>query len=166
MKKALLLLLSLLLVSCSQEEGETTFENHYKLDDASGVISRSMVNVDPSQSSDGGGSLMIQSNGTTRVKLFELASPGIDNTDLQYLAKMKSEDLQGRAYLEMLVSFPGKGEFFSRSFDTAVGGTSGWSTVETSFRLKPDEFPEVIKLNLVVEGSGTVWVDDMYLRTE
>jgi hypothetical protein len=38
-----------------------------------------------------------------------------------------------------------------------------WVTQETPFFLKPGENPDNVKLNLVIEGKGTVWIDDISL---
>jgi hypothetical protein len=71
--------------------------------------------------------------------------------------------VQGQAYLEMWCRFPGKGEFFSRALQAPLSGTVEWSSQETPFFLKKGEDPDEIKLNLVVNGTGTVWIDDIRL---
>lgn len=38
-----------------------------------------------------------------------------------------------------------------------------WTTVETPFFLQKGQNPDNIKLNLVVNGKGTVWIDDIKL---
>ena len=45
----------------------------------------------------------------------------------------------------------------------ALTGTTKWMTVQTLFALKKGERPDVIKLNLVIDGRGTVWIDDVHL---
>jgi hypothetical protein len=59
--------------------------------------------------------------------------------------------------------FPGKGEFFSRGLQTALTGSSDWTTQETFFFLKKGENPDNVKLNLVINGKGTAWIDDIHL---
>lgn len=80
----------------------------------------------------------------------------VDNARLTYRARLRTSDLEGRVYLEMWCVFPGRGEYFSRDLGTPVSGSQEWSTEETPFFLKTGENPENVKLNLVVEGSGTV----------
>ena len=58
---------------------------------------------------------------------------------------------------------PGRGEYFSRDLGSPLTGTVDWSAEETPFFLKKGENPDNIKLNLVVEGKGTVWIDDIRL---
>ena len=41
--------------------------------------------------------------------------------------------------------------------------TTDWSTQQTPFALKQGENPTHYKLNLVIEGKGTVWIDDISL---
>jgi hypothetical protein len=44
-----------------------------------------------------------------------------------------------------------------------MSGTNGWTSVETPFFLKKGEKPDNVKLNVVVDGTGTVWIDDIKL---
>lgn len=97
------------------------------------------------------------------VRLFEVPSPGIEQAILTYRARARCADLRGRAYLEMWCRFPGPGEFFSKGFQQALTGTTDWASCETPFFLKKGQRPDLIKLNLVVEGSGTVWLADIQL---
>jgi hypothetical protein len=97
------------------------------------------------------------------VRLFEVADPEVENCMLTYRANMRCEDLKGRAYLEMWCRLPGRGEFFSRGVFQAIRRTTDWSTYERPFRLKKGQRPDLIKLNLVVEGQGTVWIRSVEL---
>jgi hypothetical protein len=63
----------------------------------------------------------------------------------------------------MWCQFSGKGEFFSRDLSSPLTGTTDWSSEETRFFLKKRENPDNVKINLVVEGVGTVWIDDVHL---
>ncbi len=136
---------------------------HFPIDSLDGVISRVGVSFDASVSSDGKGSVRIDASGPVTVKLFELGDIDLDNTRIDYSAKLRSEGLQGAAYLEMLVSLPGLGEFFSRGFDTAIRATSEWSSPRTPFFLSKGQDPDNIRLNLIITGRGKVWIDDVKL---
>jgi hypothetical protein len=57
----------------------------------------------------------------------------------------------------------GNGEFFSRGLTTPLTGTTDWTTEETPFFLKKGERPDYIKLNVVIDGTGKVFVDDISL---
>jgi|SRR5208282_3900285 len=97
------------------------------------------------------------------IRLFEVDNPGVEQCVVTYRARLKTENLTAQAYLEMWCRFPGKGEFFSRGLNHAVTGSNDWASYETPFFLKKGEKPDLIKLNLVVQGPGKVWVKDVEL---
>jgi len=97
------------------------------------------------------------------VRLFEVPDPGVERCLLTYRATMKSEGLSGRAYLEMWCRLPGRGEFFSRGLRQPLRGTTDWVSCEIPFYLKKGQRPDLIKLNLVVDGRGRVWMRDVQL---
>jgi tRNA A-37 threonylcarbamoyl transferase component Bud32 len=96
-------------------------------------------------------------------RLYEVPSPEVEQCLLIYRAQLKSEGLTGRAYLEMWCRFPGRGEFFSRGLDNPVRGSTDWAPRQTPFLLKAGEKPDLVKLNLVVEGRGKVGVREVAL---
>jgi len=96
-------------------------------------------------------------------RLFEVPNPGVEQCTVLYRARLKTEGLVGRAYLEMWCQLPGRGESFSRGLDNAISGSSDWATCQTPFFLKAGEKPDLIRLNLVVEGRGKVFIKDVEL---
>ena len=134
------------------------------LDSLKSVITQSGVTIDPAVSLDGRGSLRIDATGertVVRIADVPIDAPGLQR--ISYRAKLRSENVSGRAYLEMWVSVPGMGEFFSRALHSVVSGTSEWSTHETPFFLEKGREARLAKLSVVVEGPGTVWVDGVTL---
>jgi hypothetical protein len=122
--------------------------------------------ADPTISRDlvvDGDAWLITTTQSRVVPLFEVENPGGGQCLLTYRAAVKVEGLDGRAYLEMWCRLPGRGEFFSRGFRQQISGTTGWASVETPFRLKAGQTPDLIKLNLVVEGAGKTWIKDVEL---
>ena len=99
------------------------------------------------------------------VALFEVPKPGIEHTTLSYRARLKADGVRGKAYLEMWVRVPGRGEFFSRGLAQPVHGSQGWASYEIPFFLnEPGVRPDLIKLNVAFEGGGgTVWIKDVEL---
>ena len=97
------------------------------------------------------------------ARLFEVADPQVDNCLLTYRAALRSQNFSGRVYLEMWCRLPGLGEFFSRGVKRTLSGTTEWSSFEIPFRLKMGQQPDLIKLNLGVEGYGKVWIKDIEL---
>ena len=87
----------------------------------------------------------------------------VDDAQIIYEASVKSEGVSGQVYLEMWLVLKDKGEFFSRGFDSVISGTSDWKTIRTVFKLRKVEIPDQIKSNVVVNGVGTIWIDDIHL---
>jgi len=103
------------------------------------------------------------------IPLFEIANPGAEDCVVKYRARMKTHMVQGPAYLEMLCRFPGKGEAFSRGLFNPVSGTTTWKEYEIPFFLDKGQRPDLIKLNLVIEGKragpfGHLWIKDIEVR--
>lgn len=97
------------------------------------------------------------------VRLYEVADPGVEKCVLTFRARLKTVDLEKGAYLEMWCRFPGRGEFFSKGIHQKATGTSDWASYETPFYLKQGQRPDLVKLNLVAEGKGAVWVREVEL---
>ena len=96
-------------------------------------------------------------------RLFEVKDPEAQQCLITYRATIKSDELAGRAFLEMWCRFPGRGEFFSKGLHQTVNGTTEWASYEIPFYLKKGQKPDLIKLNLAVEGIGKVWLKDIEL---
>lgn len=109
------------------------------------------------------GGWRIDVSGEQAVRLFEVEQPGAEQCLLTYRAELKVENLAGRAYLEMWCRVPGRGEFFSKGLQQTVSGTADWARHEIPFYLKAGQKPDLIKLNLAVQGTGTVWLRNVEL---
>jgi len=166
MKRRFLALIPLLLTAAfagSQGPATPVELKHFAMDSRDGVRAVTGVRFDPQISADGKGSVRIDANGPMSVPLFEVTDVNIDNAILVYQASVQSQNLDGRAFLEMWVRIPGKGEFFSRGLDRSLTGNMSWMTVGTPFFLQAGQKPDLIRLNLVVEGKGKIWIDDVRL---
>ena len=110
------------------------------------------------------GAWRLESGGDRTFRLFEVTpKDSLEQSMLTYQAQMKTENVQGRAHLEMWCRCPGLGEAFSKGFGNALKGTSDWTTVEIPFFLEKGQQLDLIKLNVVVEGKGTVWLKNVEL---
>ena len=107
--------------------------------------------------------IRIEATGSRTVRLYEVKDPGVQQCIVTYRAEMKAEKVEGRAFLEMWCSFPGRGEFFSKGLHQPLTGTSDWARFEIPFYLKRGQTPDLIKLSLVVEGRGVVWMKNIQL---
>jgi hypothetical protein len=110
-----------------------------------------------------GGAWRIDASEKQTIRLFEVEDPGVEQCLLTYRAELKTEGLKGRAFLEMWCRLPGRGEFFSKGYQQAVSGTVSWARYEIPFYLKRGQKPDLVKVNLAVEGSGTVWLRNLEL---
>jgi hypothetical protein len=97
------------------------------------------------------------------MRLFEIQNPDAEQCLVTYRATMRTEGLAGRAFLEMWCRLPGRGEFFSKGLNQAITGTTDWTSCEIPFYLKKGQRPDLIKLNLVIEGRGKVSMKDVEL---
>ncbi|MEW6442954.1 MAG: hypothetical protein AB1640_18615 [bacterium] len=152
-----------LLSACTRSSGQATELRRFPVDSQEGVLTQSGVRLDRETSSDGNGSLRIDAAEPTVVRLYEVAGIEVEEARLIYQARVRTELAEGKVFLEMWCHFPGQGEFFSRGLQSPLTGTTDWTTEETPFFLKKGEKPDRIKLNLVVEGKGTAWIDDVRL---
>jgi len=145
------------------EAPEVTELKRFPLDNTEGIITQSGIQIDKQISSDGNGSLRIDAAKPTTIRLFETGDIDIENARLIYQAHLRTENVEGQVYLEMWCHFDGVGDAFSRGLATPLTGTTDWTTEETPFFLKKGENPDNVKLNLVINGKGTVWIDDIRL---
>ena len=166
MKQGFLIFSSLLMIACtsSQSSQAPPVElKHFALNSVEDVRATTGVSFDRQTSSDGKGSLRVDAEEPMIVPLFEVTDVSIENATLIYQASLRSQKLDGKAFLEMWVRLPGKGEFFSRGLDRPITGTTSWMTIATPFFLQAGQKPDLIRLNLVVQGKGRVWIDDIHL---
>ncbi len=97
------------------------------------------------------------------IRLFEIQNPDAEQCLVSYRATMTTEGLADRAFLEMWCRLPGSGEFFSKGVDQAVTGTTDWASYEIPLYLKKGQRPDLIKLDLAIEGKGKVSMKDVEL---
>ena len=149
---------------CKGKLADPVLVRRLPVDNLEGIITQSCVKLDREVSSDGKGSIQIRVKKPMTVRLYEVKGlEEVENARLTYQARLRSEKLKGRAYLEMWCHFPGHGEFFSRGLMTPLTGTTNWTTEEVHFFLKKGENPDFVKLNVVIDGTGTLWVDEIVL---
>lgn len=106
---------------------------------------------------------LLDSKETQHVRLYELANPGVGPGALFYEADLRTADLDGRVYLELECRVPGRGEVSVRGRDHTLGGTTGWVSSQVPLLLAPGATPDRVRLNVVVEGTGRVWIRNVKL---
>jgi hypothetical protein len=134
------------------------------LDDASAIGLQ--VASDPVVKAEGKASIRITTDWPTTVCLGEVPGPDIEDARLVYRAKVKSDlEGQGTVFLEMWAHVAG-GQYFSRGMNDTVQGVSDWKVIQTPFMFEKGQRPTKVTLNVVINGTGTVWVDDIVLSKE
>ena len=141
---------------------DVTVLKQFPMDNMDGIVTQSGIHIDEQISSDGNGSLRIEVTEPTTISLFDTGDIDIENARLIYQAQIRTQDVDHDARLEMWCHFPGKGDFFSKD-PTPVWGTTAWTRQEILFFLKKGENPDNVRLNLTINGRGTVWIDDIRL---
>ena len=161
MKILLLTLVALLLIGSPALSQEL---KRISLDDASGLGLQ--IQSDSTVKTEGKASIKITTKWPTTVCLAEVPGPDIENAMLVYKAKVKSDfQGQGTAFLEMWAHVGG-GQYFSRGMNDVVQAKSDWKTIQTPFMFQKGQKPTKVTLNIVINGPGTVWVDDIVLSKE
>jgi hypothetical protein len=158
------LTLTVILAGCGRNSSSQLTELAlFPLNDMSGIISRSDVQIDKEVSSDGQGSLKVTSSGFRVVRLFETGDLDVDSCRLIYQARLRTRDFEGVVFLGMECHFAGKGDFFARDVEHPLMGTTRWTTEEVTFYLRQGENPDNVRLHLILDGKGTAWIDDVKL---
>jgi hypothetical protein len=150
---------------CSRSSTPVKMLRSYPVQSTNLVLSQTGVALDTEITADGDGALRITASEPRTVRLYETGDIDVENARLTYQARVRTKEFKGKAYLEMWCAFAGQGEFFSRDLATPVVDSTEWTTEETPFFLKKGQNPDNIKLNIVIDGTGTVWIDDIRLVT-
>jgi hypothetical protein len=132
------------------------------LDDASTI--GTTIQTDTQVKAEGKGSIKITTLWATTICLGEVTGLNVEDAKLVYRAKVKG-DLAGAAFLEMWAHVGG-GQYFSRGMNDSVTGKTDWKTIQTPFLFQKGQRPDKVTLNLVINGKGTVWIDDIVLSKE
>jgi hypothetical protein len=136
----------------------------FPLNNASELVSSEGVTIDTAVTTDGVGSVRVDASEPTRLPLLEVTDLDVQNKTLTFEARLRSENLDGNAHLEMEVFLPGQEQpIVLPGLGRIVTGTTGWEVATTSFYFQPGQQPESVRLNLVVDGTGTAWVDEVRL---
>ncbi len=151
------------LLSFASTSGQATELTRLSLDDITSL--GTTLNQDLVVKVEGSGSIKISTWWPTTICLGEVQELDVENAQIIYRAKLKSEKLEGTAFLEMWCHVGG-GQYFSRGMDSTVTGTMSWKTLQTPFILQAGQTAKKVTLNVVINGRGTIWIDDVQLLKE
>ncbi|MFO0948131.1 MAG: hypothetical protein U1D30_19795 [Planctomycetota bacterium] len=104
--------------------------------------------------------------GASRTTLLEIEKPKVTTPLYRLRGRVRHEDVEGTAFVEMLSVFATRGTFFSRTLAQvgpmmSITGTSDWREIEIPFMSEPDLLPEKISAAFVMPGQGKVWFTPM-----
>jgi hypothetical protein len=141
--KAALAIMAVIIAAtgCSGDGGDVVEIRHYPVDNLEGLIMAGCVEFDDAVPEGGGGSIRAATTEPQTFRLYETGDIDIEDARLIYQARLRTRGVEGRVYLEMYCHL----------------------TEEIPFFLRKGENPDNIKLNLVIDGSGTAWIDDIRL---
>lgn len=150
-------------VGCTRGAAERDVLVQYPIDGPTAIVAPTGVTFDPDDSADGNGSLQIVALATGTFPLIEVPTLQIEHADLIYQAALRTESLEGRAYLKMVCQLSNGEQGTANGMDAALSETTEWRTVETHLEIGFAMTPRSCLLGVVVEGRGTVWLDDVAL---
>lgn len=155
--RCILVVAAVLLLATSPLQGENV--GKLSLDDIASVSPK--IEIDSHEKVEGKSAVKITTRWPTTVYLGEMTNLNVTAAKLIYQAKVKS-DLDGSAFLEMWAHVGGRA-YFSKGLNDAVRGKTTWKTIQTPFLFQPGQKADKITLNIVINGKGTVWIDDIVL---
>ena len=161
--RAVLSALALAAIGCAVPQTSTRVLYSDHLGSLGAIITRTGVTLDTSISPGGSGVIRIDAKGPTTIRLAEVPAEDAEDVKLVYRGHLRTRGLRGHAYLEMRCSVRGVGEFPSKLLQSSVTGTTDWVSQQAEFFVEKGRRVEMIKLNVVVEGPGVVWIGPILL---
>lgn len=95
------------------------------------------------------------------LKKVDLGGQSYSGKTLNYSLRTKTMNFEGQAFLELAIRFKGTTTLYRRGFNSKVVNNSDWQTLRVAYPIRPSEKPEIAYLNVIVEGRGTIWFDDI-----
>ncbi len=124
------------------------------------------ITVDGAITHDGHGSIKIEAvqGATITVAAEDRVQPPSGGT-VWCRAQLRCENLKGTASLVMHLETAGGAQLYTRS-PAPISGTTDWREVLIPMRMNPDAAVKRLAVNLVIQGEGTVWVDEIQITHE
>jgi hypothetical protein len=134
----------------------------HSCDELAGLVDQDEeLTIDRQDKFEGEGALYVKASEKRAVRLLELENPELEDVLITCTAQAKCIGIWGRAYLELFCSVPGEGDFTARDWDHAVHATQDWTPVRVEYRLEDGQRPDRLRLSLVINSAGSVWLDDI-----
>lgn len=112
---------------------------------------------------------IVEIDGPVTYELVDQANPRVNGDSYSVRVDVRYENVVGPAYVEMWSYFADGGAYFSRTLaesgsQGAMSGDSPGRTLEAPFFLNGAAPPARIVVNVVLPGTGRVWVDGFELE--
>ncbi len=147
---------------CSKKVEPPKEIQFFNCDTLDGVLTEGSAVVDTQDPAEGTGSLKIAAAQPVTLPLFEIKLPG-DGAKFTLQYKMKVKDFSGDAYGTMEVNYASGGKQSLNNYQSALGATSVWQQRELIYTVQRGQKVSSIVFSVILNGSGTVWVDDVHL---
>lgn len=141
----------------------------FPVDGDQDIVDRGGENVafDREESADGGGSLRAESARPRTVRLYEVRNPrGLEGRLIVLTARLKSVGIRGEAFPELWIHESGRSDVQVRNPAGVVLKTQDWTPVRIEYRCERGERPDLLRVNLVIDGYGRAWIDDIRITSE
>jgi hypothetical protein len=123
---------------------------------------KTLVSTDKSITADGNGSIKVEAALNAMVTVADQKNLSVpkDNT-LWCTIKVKCAGVKQRAYLELWCEVAEGRRAFSKGLDQPLQGDSDWREIRLPMMVNGDFTVSRALVNVVIEGPGTVWVDQV-----
>ncbi|QIF00691.1 hypothetical protein [Roseimicrobium sp. ORNL1] len=123
---------------------------------------KTLVTVDKSVTADGNGSLKVAAAQNAVITIADQKNLRVEKGEtLWCILKVKCEGVSQRAFLEMWCEVAEGKRAFSKGLNQAMQGSAEWYEIRLPMMVNDDFTVNRALVNVVIEGSGTVWVDQI-----
>ncbi len=149
-----------LLVLCTAATAQTAILGTFTCDDPKQV--KTTISHDATTTQDGNGSLKVEAVQGALVTIADQQGLAVkkDHT-LWCTLKVKCAGVKQKAYLEMWCEVGEGQRAFSKGLGQALQGDSDWKVIRLPMMVNGDYTVRRALVNVVIEGTGTVWVDEV-----
>jgi hypothetical protein len=123
---------------------------------------KTRISIDKETTADGNGSIKVEAAHSALVTIADQKNLSVsrDNT-LWCTLRVKCAGVKQRAHLEMWCEVADGTRAFSQGLDQLLIGDSDWREIRLPMMVNGDFTVSRALVNVVIEGPGTVWVDEV-----
>jgi hypothetical protein len=166
MSKLTAIALASLLLATALPAADPVELKRFPTDSLGGLEGTNGVRLDKKITKDGNGSISIRAREPGTYELINAGDIDIEEAQLVFRAKMMSRTVKGAVYLEIVCNIPGFGRASVEALQYSLSRSHYWVDVEARYPLRKGENPDDVRLNLVFDGTGKAWIDDIRLYRE